>query len=330
DQDAHTTHLLVAFIFASWFTDCFQVAPVIFMDGPDNEVMSVLRLLNALCYHPVLVGDLDIASLATLPTGLRVTLLINQADLSPRVEKALQASTRQDLNVVSGNRSLNIFGARALRGSFPSDQVGISLSITPRRRVLPGFNETEDRARSDEFQSRLLAYRMDNVAQVRKFTLNAASIYLGIADQMTAWLASLPKDSEVEKSLFLSFAECQERRSAARFEDPKCLVAEAALLFSHRTGAEHFYVRELAEKVNDLLLGRHADVKLEHRKIGSVLKNLGIRTHRVTKGYRVKLDENMRKRIHSVADSYRVLSITPKTKHCVHCIDEFSRSQSTE
>ena len=98
-------------------------------------------------------------------------------------------------------------------------------------------------------------------------------------------------------------------------------------MFCHRKGAEHFYVRELAEKVNDLLLGRHADFKLEHRKIGSVLKNLGIRTHRVTRGYRVKLEESRRKRIHHIANSYRVLSITPKINHCAHCINEFSRSK---
>lgn len=47
DQEARTIELLTAFVFGSWFTDCFQVAPS--RAGPDSEVSWVLRLLSVLC-----------------------------------------------------------------------------------------------------------------------------------------------------------------------------------------------------------------------------------------------------------------------------------------
>ena len=105
----------------------------------------------------------------------------------------------------------------------------------------------------------------------------------------------------------------------ARYDDPKCLVAEEALMFCHSKGAEHFLVRELAEKVNDLLVGRHAGFKLENRKVGSILRELGIQAVRRTQGYRVKLDRPMRQRIHRIAAAYQSLSL--KRRQEVRCAD---------
>jgi hypothetical protein len=90
-------------------------------------------------------------------------------------------------------------------------------------------------------------------------------------------------------------------------------------MFCHTPDAKHFLVRELAEKVNDLLIGRHADFKVEDRKIGSVLKALGVIKRRVTKGFRVDLTAETRNHLHHIGNVYQVLSAQAEVKSCAEC-----------
>jgi hypothetical protein len=214
---------------------------------------------------------------------------------------------------------MDIFGAQALYCDSLGGQVGLNVSINPARRQLPRLTEIEERAAADEFQARLLAYRMIQHPQVQKREIEAEAIGSGLADQLRTWSAAIPEHSDLQQSVLEAFTECRDAASAKRYEDPNCLVAEAALMFCHRTGTEHFFVRELAEKVNDLLAGRHAGYSFEDRKIGSVLRKLGIQAERATNGFRVKLDEAMRKRIHRLSAAYQSLSVQPQKLRCVHC-----------
>ena len=52
------------------------------------------------------------------------------------------------------------------------------------------------------------------------------------------------------------------------------MVAEAALFFCHKPDTAHFFVGELAEKVNALLTGRHEESQLSAKGVGLVLREL--------------------------------------------------------
>jgi hypothetical protein len=73
--------LIVVFSLASWFAECFPVAPLLYLLGPDNEATLALRLMGYFCRRPILLSDVDIAALGTLPRDLCPTLLVNQRDL---------------------------------------------------------------------------------------------------------------------------------------------------------------------------------------------------------------------------------------------------------
>jgi len=319
DQETQTINVLVAFAFASWFVECFEVAPILWLHGPDAEVCIVLRLLNIMCYHPVLVGDLDVAALRTLPAGLRVTLLIKEPDLAPGVERALLNSVRHHFYFAKGSQPIDMFGARALHCNSASHDSGLNCSVDPARHHLRCLSESDEDEASRFFQARLLAYRMSHYADAQTFELDSSESYLGLEQELKAWVSALPRGSDVKNSVIGAFAERRADSLSDRFEDPTCLVAEAALMFCHKEGSKHFYVRELAERVNDLLMGRHANVEFEDRKIGSVLKSLGIHANRVTRGYRVNLTPEVRQRIHAVATAYRVLSAQPSLVRCADC-----------
>lgn len=87
----------------------------------------------------------------------------------------------------------------------------------------------------------------------------------------------------------------------------------------HERDAREFFIRELAERVNALLKGRHEEMEMTDKKAGSVLRGLGIRAQRVTAGYKVPLSDAIRERIHSIARSYQVLPLQGGIVRCHHC-----------
>jgi hypothetical protein len=123
----------------------------------------------------------------------------------------------------------------------------------------------------------------------------------------------------------------QSREAAgARFFDPKCVVGEAALFFCHKPDAGHFFVGELAETINDLLQGRHEEPKLSAKRIGLVLRELGIHGERVAEGYKIILTDVVRERIHQLAFDYRVLSLENSVRRCSYCREESAASQGPQ
>ena len=104
-----------------------------------------------------------------------------------------------------------------------------------------------------------------------------------------------------------------------RLSDDRCVVAEAALFFCHRSETDHFFVGELAETVNTLLKGRHDDRVLTDKKVGLLLRALGIHGQRVVKGYRVSLTDAVREQIHRVANAYQVISTQDGIARCAYC-----------
>jgi len=197
ELDARTANVLSAFALATWFIDCFEVAPVLYLHGPDHEVSVVMRVLSCICYHPVLLSDLDITALRTLPAGLRVTLLINQGDLGRQVEKALLASTRRHFVWARGKQPMDFFGAHVLRCDSPAGQIGLSVWINPTRLHFPNFTEAQERAMAGQFQSRLLAYRMSCHARVRNFEIEAGATHSGMEDQLQTWDARMEAKAQL-------------------------------------------------------------------------------------------------------------------------------------
>ena len=105
--------LLVAFALSSWLADCVPVAPILYLLGPNYEAGSVLRLLGSLCRRPILLGDIDIAALGTLPSQLEPTLLINQRNLARPVARFLMASNNRYFCIARGGSELHAYGAKA-------------------------------------------------------------------------------------------------------------------------------------------------------------------------------------------------------------------------
>lgn len=312
--------LLVAFGLATWFCDCMPVAPVLCLFGPDSAVSQVLRLLGCLCRRPVLLGDVDFEGLATVPNRLGATLLINQRDLGRRVKRALLASNRRHFCVVRGRGRLDLYGAKAFSCEDSlMDEHGLRVSVSPVQDPLPFLTDSEEQVIAQSFQARLLRYRLVHYERVRANTIDCSAFIPEMREEASSWLAPIFDCRELSKSVFEEILLQSREAAGARFFDPKCVVVEAAFFFCHKPDPTHFFVGELAEKVNDLLKGRHEESNLSDKKAGLVLRDLGVYGERVAAGYKITVTDAVREQIHQLAFDYQVPPVCDGVRRCRYC-----------
>ncbi len=321
------TGLLLAFGLATWFCDLMIVAPVLYLIGPESAVSQVLRLLGCLCRRPVLLGDVDFAALATLPSRLGATLLVNQRNLGRQVKRALLASKRRHFCVVRGTGRLDLFGAKAFScDDFLTAQHGLTVSVSPAQDALPLLTDSEEQVIARNLQARLLRYRMTYYERVRANKIDSSPFVPEMREEASTWLAPIVGCPQLSESVCAEILRQSQEAAGARFFDPKSLVVEAALFFCHKPEVTHFFVGELAEAVNALLNVRHEESKLSAKRVGLLLRELGIHSERVAEGYKVVLVDTVREHIHQLALDYAVLSLEDGVRRCCYCRVESTTS----
>lgn len=309
------TVLLVAFGLATWFCDLMPVAPALYLFGPDTAITQVFRALACFCRRPVLLGDIDSGGLATLPNRLGATLLINQRDLGRRVRRTLLASARRDFCVIRGKQCLDIYGARALSSDdFLERELGLTASVSPSQGPQPF-----DSVLAQNLQRKMLRYRLVNYECVREQSIDVSAFAPEMREQASTWLAPIVDCPELSESVYAEILRQSQEVAGARFFDPKCVVAEVALFFCHKPDTTHFFVGELAKKVNDLLKGQHEEWSLTNRKAGSLLRDLGIFGKRVAAGFEIAVTDAVREQIHQLAFDYQVPAACDGVRRCRYC-----------
>jgi hypothetical protein len=319
NPSADGASVLTAFSFASWFIDCLPLTPILHLVGPESEVSLVQRLLGCTCRRSLLLGDVDMAALTTLPAQLAPTLLLNQRRLRPAITRALQASCNRHFRVARGERVLELYGAKAFSVDAGSAPPGIEVCISPSTQPRPLLTEAAELEIAADLQAKLLRYRMLYHHRVRDAKVDCEKFLPISCEEVHAWLAPLCDCPDLRNAISNFLLEMCQHAAGQRFTDPRCVVAEGALSFCHEPDRREFFIRELADRTNALLKGRHEETELTDRKVGSVLGDLGIRGQRVTAGYKVPLSDVIRERIHSIASSYQVLSLQDGIVRCCHC-----------
>jgi hypothetical protein len=312
--------VLAAFSLASWVVDCLPLAPTLYLVGPESECSLVMRLLGCTCSRPVLLGDTDIAALATLPAQLRATLLFGQRDLGRAVTRALRTSNNRHFRIARGERDLDLYGAKAFSADLGSAEgPGIELCIPPSLGPLPRLTEDVETKICADLQPKLLRYRMVYHHRVRNVEVDCSRFFPVPCDEVRTWLAPLCECPDLREIVSTYLLGQIEDKEGSRFTDLRCVVAEGALSLCHEPDYREFFIRELSERVNALLQGRRHEAQLTNRKVGSVLRDLGIHAQRVAEGFKVVLTEPVRERIHVIASTHRVLSLQDGMVRCRHC-----------
>jgi hypothetical protein len=232
----------------------------------------------------------------------------------------LLASNNRHFCIARGNGQLNAYGAKAFSADPElADGIGVHLSLSPAQDSLPTLTDADEEELANDFQARLLRYRMVNYRGVRDAQIDSRNFVPAMRDEVRAWLAPICDCPDLQTSVASALLQKSRNLEGNRVSDDRCVIIEAALFFRHKEDTEHVFVGELAEYVNALLKARHEDRTLTDKKAGSLLRALGIHAERVVKGYRFVLTESVRQRIHSIAHAYQVLSTQDGVARCCHC-----------
>lgn len=180
--------------------------------------------------------------------------------------------------------------------------------LSPTQKQLPSFDDSAERSAAQSLQPKFLRYRRLHYRDVESSNANYESFVPEMRDQARTWLAPIINYPEFRDSVYQEFLRQSQDAAGARFSDPKSLVCEAALALCHKEGCAEFLIGEVAELVNAILKGRHEDAQVSPKRVGLLLRDLGIHGERVTQGYKVKLSDAVRARVHQLASEFRVSS----------------------
>jgi hypothetical protein len=313
-------NLLLAFGLASWFCDVMPVAPVLYLCGSEEAVSQVLRLLACFCRRPALLGDIDSSALSAMPNHMCATLLVNQRRLGRRVRSVLLASQRRHFDLLHGKDRLDLYGAKAFScEALSRDELVLAVTVPPSRNPLPSLTDLQEQAATRTFQSKLLRYRMLHYETVQNQQIDTGAFVPEMRAEVRSWLAPIVDCPEFADRIRTQTLLQGQATADARFFEPKSVVVEAALFVCHKRGAEHFYVAELAQTANDILRGRHEEPALSDKRVGSLLRELGIYGTRVAAGYRITLTQILRRRVHELAADYAVPTLDNANTQCDDC-----------
>ena len=319
--------LATHFVLATFFADCFQTAPSLVLFGSaEPEATRLLRLLGCLCYHSLLVADVAPAGLLSLPPGLSVTLLIGQPELSPATRRLLHVSRLRNFGVLRAGKLLDLchaivlYAAQSGQGDEFTDG-SLQIHISPTVRALPPLTMDGEQEIAAQFQPRLLAYRLANYDKVLCNAFDAPELTGNIRESARNLGCCIIGAPELQAGVMSLLRAQEELALSAQVWRPECVVLEALLVLCHETGHESVLIGEVTKLVNGILTGRGESLELQPRKLGHILRSLGVFTQRGAKGYGFYLSNDAKRHLHELAVAYRVPSVSIATEGCSHCAE---------
>lgn len=193
----------------------------------------------------------------------------------------------------------------------------LEISLLPARQRLPVLDEAVLEKIAEDFQARMLGYRLANFSKVLNSTFDAPALTPSLRELARNLSACTSDDPELRAQVpeFLC-AQDKEMRSAA-WLDLNNIIIEALLAFIHEAKEHSVYVGEIAGAVETILGDRGEERKLEPRAIGARLEALGLITEpRDRKGIRLVLSADVSRRVHELAHHFSVPSVRDGMKRC--------------
>ncbi len=311
-------------VFATWFPECLPAAPCLVIAGPRPEANLLLQLLGCLVRHALPLAEVSRAGLCSLPMDLHPTLLIDLEHVSPSTRRLLSASNNPNAYVPRNEALVNLYCAKAIyRGDSLGDDVfsdaALRINLAPSRGRLPILDAKTQQEIATKLQSQLVAYRCRNVAKVRESQFDLpgfASVTRILARVLGGCIVDAP---ELQAGLVPLLEEQEQEIRAARWVDLRCVVIEALLYHCHHSQKESVHVGEIAFVVNTILKGRGETVQLEAKEVGGIVRSLGLSPKRDTKGWAIRLTDEVRRRIHRLARDFDVSAVREGVAMCPHC-----------
>ena len=316
--------LLAAFSVTTWVSDRLWFAPSLIICGPDEGV-HVLRLLSCFCRRALMLADLNPAGFRKIPADVHFSLLLTQPNMTNSMRRLLGASAYKGLHLL-GNAGVvaDLFCSKAVFCGMDLENVvddAIHIFVEPDQ-LSDAIDEREQCLIAEEFQPRLLMYRLQNLAGVQSRKVDLPK-FAGPLRQVAMNLAAcFCEDPELRRELY-SLLSPQDQE----FRDKQAGAVEHAIVeilmgLLHKAQITNVPVNEIARLANALQRSRGQMLNFNHEEVGWKLKTMGIQRHRTSSGSVVKFDLATRVQVHRLARIYSAVTEISDAERCPQCRTE--------
>jgi hypothetical protein len=314
------------FILGSWLADCLLVAPFLFILAPlGTPRAQLLRLLSCLCRRPLMLAEATPAAISSLAI-MRPTYLFDEPNLSQRAERFLHATNNCGRSAVRNGRIMDVFSAKVICSREPLRDAllvsqALEITLSPAGRQVPFLEDSVCAQIADEFQSKLLCYRLTNVGRIRTPEIDVSELTAPMQDLARALASCVVDDEELQ----LGVVRLLRERDQDVYLDPSTelgsAILEALLFCCHSEGRSQVLSGELADVVNTIWKKRGEGRQIKPESVGWKLQALDLRTEPIDgAGKGLRLTEAVRARIHTLAKAYRITSLRQAAQEeCPHC-----------
>ena len=308
DLPEKLSRLLGYCVFASWFADCAPNPICISIMGPAcRQGWQLLRILSCLFRRPLLLSDVNLGALCSLPAGLSPTLFLEQRDLTRQSEKALYVPNARDTFLPWRGRLVNLCWWKVIRTEVPLNNRALGASVLeipvdPGCTSFPGFDPWSLEQFASKFQPKLLMYRLKNRQGIYRYPFGIPDFFPEVGELATL-LSRCATEIIGAREEIASLLE--EHNQQAQFEtemDLNAIVLEVLLTFCHTRDKASVRVAVIAVEVNALLEQIGEMLELSAKAVGARLKTLGLYTKRMdAMGRGLLLTDAVRNLIHRFA-----------------------------
>lgn len=326
DLPSRESGLLACFAIGTWLADRLPTAPSLAISGPEPELgVDLLRLLSCVCRHSLMLAEVTAGSFRSLPMHLSPTLLLNQQELKPNLQRLFCVSSHRGQHLLGNKGSLvDLYGPKAI--FCGSDAVGDALSggvihvaVTPSHLHLSTLEEQVQNKIASSFQPRLLMYRLKNLRNVHKSQVDVSTFSFESRQLARTLALSFPEDSEMAREAVELLRPQDQEVRGQHSRDVTCAIVEILWAIAHKEKQRTVRVDELARNVNVLLQSRGETLWYSPEHIGWRLKSLNIPRHSSSSGRQILLDRNTNQAVHRLARAYDLACTQIEEIDCPGC-----------
>jgi hypothetical protein len=320
--------LLAHAVLASWLVEHTDIAITVALVGPDGPARrQVFRLLYSLFRRALVLNTANPANLFTLPMALTPSLFIASCEPGAALQSFLHATSSRGAQFVNKGRLVDLCCAKVFAtdeplhhslGGFPI----LEIPIAPGRPSTPFLEYEAQRKILEEYQPKLLMYRLTNLLQIRNWHFDDVDLEVPWRDVTSCLAATATSDSQLQASVveLLKDQEAAFRADSGRFF--RKTVLEASLTLCHGATQNALTVGDITRAANELLKGAGETLTLEPRAVGDILRSLRIPTERLgAKGRGIVLLKDVQRRLHAIAMDYGIDLRNTAPKDCQICFE---------
>jgi hypothetical protein len=200
--------------------------------------------------------------------------------------------------------------------------------MVPTRKNLQALDEETVERIANDFQPRLLMFRLQHYRDFRPAPVDVSPLNPRIADLARALVLPFGGvKKEILAPVLDAILEQVRQAVVERAQEPEALVLRALFDYCHDKESSDVLVGQIASRVNARRkkIGEEADLK--PRAVGSILKSLGLSTDKIDSfGRGLRLSVQVKQRIHELLQSYDLVATdAARVAGCPLCEERMRR-----